>query len=681
MINLIFPVAGEAVRFGGTFKPFLKIGDKTFIEVTYEPFKKWQHKIKNIYFICTQEQEDAYNVTEEVEKLIKHSDVRVIKIPNKTSGPYQTIKQGIEIADIKGKSIVCDCDHTLNVDNIFKLLDKNYDAIIPTWNITKSEWKNWSKVIRDGNSIKMICEKERIESDELTVEGIIGCILFNSIENKFNSNNHKYVSNSLQSLLVGGKNIRCVNVTHANFYGDKIMLENFVNILRKQCTIFCDIDGVLVKHRAHSNQILSENKLLEGFDKLETWKDEGHKIILTTARSEKNRSTTTKLLDQLNIKYDKLVMGLPAGPRILINDHKPSKPFTNQSTGIEIIRNSGLKDKNINSIIESNDIKVKKHFEGGSFAQTYLINLNGHEKVRKHIIKSEENNIHYIKLVRQMNDLERLNFLWPGSTPKVIDKRDNDFDFYFDMDYLNDYKTISELDIDEQQVALNSLLEGMSDNVYSMSRGVDGILWLDNHFTNKIYSKFKNYRKHPILKTLIDSDYIYINKKRYNGLNKLLSKIDKHLIKPYSVRPIHGDFTFENVMWNGSDIKLIDMDGSDSFDAAELDLGKMCQSIFSRFNEWKNLDTIVNDVTGINFTCNDEFFNIKQDSIYNLMIEKWKLILHDNEETVRKKGIFYMCMYFIRFVPFRLKQSEEHGIFALIMAIVWLSKLLGEENE
>ena len=74
-VNLIFPIAGEAVRFGGTFKPFLNIGDKTFIEVTYNPFKKWEDKIKNIYFICTQEQEDAYNVTAEIKKLINHNSI------------------------------------------------------------------------------------------------------------------------------------------------------------------------------------------------------------------------------------------------------------------------------------------------------------------------------------------------------------------------------------------------------------------------------------------------------------------------------------------------------------------------------------------------------------------------------------------------------------------------------
>jgi hypothetical protein len=40
-----------------------------------------------------------------------------------------------------------------------------------------------------------------------------------------------------------------------------------------------------------------------------------------------------------------------------------------------------------------------------------------------------------------------------------------------------------------------------------------------------------------------------------------------------------------------------------------------------------------------------------------------------------KKGIFYMCTYFIRFVQFRRQVSEEHGIFAIIMAINWLNAL------
>ena len=165
------------------------------------------------------------------------------------------------------------------------------------------------------------------------------------------------------------------------------------------------------------------------------------------------------------------------------------------------------------------------------------------------------------------------------------------------------------------------------------------------------------------------------------GLNKILTSLDKHAIKPAHIRPVHGDFTFENIMWNGESIKLIDMDGSDLFDAAELDLGKMCQSVFSRFNEWKNLDNIISTIHSNTILCNGDYFHLIETPICKDVIEKWSLILNESHDNVTRKGIFYMCMYFIRFVPFRMKVSEKHGIFALVMAIVWLSKLLKDKNE
>ena len=210
-LNLIFPVAGEASRFGGTFKPFLKIGDITFIETTYKPFEKWSKYIDTVYFICTEKQEELFNITNKIRNIIPHKNIKVIKIKEKTPGPYQTIKQGIEIANIKGDSIVCDCDHTLNVDNIFKgfISGDNFDVIIPTWNIKKDEHANWSKVVSDGTNIRMICEKEKVEGDRFIVEGIIGCILFNNIQDKFTSNEMIYVSDCLQSLL--RKNKKLIN--------------------------------------------------------------------------------------------------------------------------------------------------------------------------------------------------------------------------------------------------------------------------------------------------------------------------------------------------------------------------------------------------------------------------------------------------------------------------------------
>jgi len=59
-INLLFPIAGKGDRFGGVFKPFLKIGDITFIEKTLESFGDLDQY--DIFFICTKEQEETFDV-------------------------------------------------------------------------------------------------------------------------------------------------------------------------------------------------------------------------------------------------------------------------------------------------------------------------------------------------------------------------------------------------------------------------------------------------------------------------------------------------------------------------------------------------------------------------------------------------------------------------------------------
>lgn len=685
MINLVFPIAGEGSRFNGAFKPFLNIGDITFIETTFSPFVKWKDSISTVFFICTREQEDRYDVTEKLKEIIPHPNIKVIVLDEKTSGPYQTVMEGVERGNIFGKTIVCDCDHSLDVDGVFdSMLSDNYDVVVPVWNINTDEWMNWSKVVLDNmNNIKMICEKERIDSKDYKIKGIVGCIGFSRIENFFVDKNSVYVSDALQKSLSENKAIGLVSPNYAHFYGTPEMLESHVNFLRKRCSIFCDIDGVLLKHSPHSSCEVDSNVKLDGLHLLNQWKKSGHKVILTTARNEKYRNKLIKLLEEFNIHYDKLVMSLPAGPRILINDSKPSKIFTPQANAIELERDCGLSGVNFANIINSNDLEVVKDFKGGSFAKTYLVDSPHDDSrfVRKHIIKNHENIIHYLKLKRQMNDLVRFDFMKPGFVPKVISESDSDFSFYFDMEYLDGYANLTDIDFNERKVALGVLLSEMNKFVYSFKRDVNGISWVDSHLENKIFSKFDSYsKKNKVFDFLINSNEVVINSKRYFGLRKLISEIDKHIIKPKFIRPIHGDFTYENVLWNGDDIKIIDMDGSDYFDAAELDLGKMCQSVFSNYQNWKSLERPIYSYNENTFECVGDFFEIDFNEETDRIVSLWQNILNDDRQTVINKGIFYMSMYFIRFVPFRLNVSNEHGIFALIMAIVWISKLLDMEN-
>lgn len=108
-------------------------------------------------------------------------------------------------------------------------------------------------------------------------------------------------------------------------------------------TIFIDIDGVLIKHKGNlTHQILESPELLPGvLEKLNLWEGEGHKIIITTGRKESMRTVTENQLNSFGIFYDQLIMGLPRGERIVINDRKPDNNMRTANS-IEIERNSGL---------------------------------------------------------------------------------------------------------------------------------------------------------------------------------------------------------------------------------------------------------------------------------------------------------------------------------------------------
>jgi len=108
-------------------------------------------------------------------------------------------------------------------------------------------------------------------------------------------------------------------------------------------TIFIDIDGVLLRHFGNlSKQITTPLELLPGvIDKLNEWELEGHRIILITGRKESMRKITEDQLFQFGIFYDQLVMGLPRGERIIINDKKPGNEMST-CRAIEIKRNDGI---------------------------------------------------------------------------------------------------------------------------------------------------------------------------------------------------------------------------------------------------------------------------------------------------------------------------------------------------
>ena len=111
-------------------------------------------------------------------------------------------------------------------------------------------------------------------------------------------------------------------------------------------TIFCDLDGTLIKH---SNPVDIQNpnyelEVLPGtHEKLREWDFKGYYIIITTGRKRSARDATKKQLSRAGILYDELIMGFGGGFRYVINDTKPGSD-DDTCFSINVKRNEGISD-------------------------------------------------------------------------------------------------------------------------------------------------------------------------------------------------------------------------------------------------------------------------------------------------------------------------------------------------
>lgn len=113
-------------------------------------------------------------------------------------------------------------------------------------------------------------------------------------------------------------------------------------------TIFCDIDGTLVRHATPDLACTPEHVmelLPHTIEKLLEWDKNGYNIILTTGRKESLRAITEKQLSEVGIFYDQLIMGIGGGTRYLINDIKPNG--STSAIAINVERNKGIQDIDI----------------------------------------------------------------------------------------------------------------------------------------------------------------------------------------------------------------------------------------------------------------------------------------------------------------------------------------------
>lgn len=351
-INILIPMAGDGQRFidaGYKIPKFLiKIFDKTMIENVVNSLAI----DGNYIYIVQKKHSDKYNLKDLLNSITPGCSV--IELEDKTDGAARTVLHAEELINNDSPLIIFNSDQIIEWDSksFENFINNDIDGAVVTF---KAEGSKWSYVkINDFGLIDEVAEKKEISND--ATAGVYfwskGSDYVSSakqmIEKNIKTNNEFYVAPVYNEAILNNKKIYPFQLKKMWGVGTPEDLEIYISKQKeyykeKPKTIFCDIDGTIIKHvHSFSNLHSISPKLLDGvIKKFNEWDSKGYKIILTTARKESARQMTEKHLSDLGICWDYLLMGITSGQRVLIND-KLFDDDLDRAISINVITDQGF---------------------------------------------------------------------------------------------------------------------------------------------------------------------------------------------------------------------------------------------------------------------------------------------------------------------------------------------------
>ena len=683
-LSLIFPI-GERTT-DNEFRAFTRVSGTPLVKRAWQSFAPFRLLIERIYFICLAEDERRFYVSARLRDIAWGAPHQVVILDRPTSGPAETVARGVAQCDLSGRAVVCDIDHRLELGAFFQAIacEPTTDTRVCVWPLKGENLKRWSVAcLSPEDRIREVAER-RLPASSGSFHGVLGCYYFRDVAEvaaACRQQGFARFSEYFNYRIAGGGIVAGVHLEAAEFFGDA---ERIREIESKPAafrgTIFCDIDGTILEHEDVPDYA-SLSRILPGSrEKLLRWNRDGYFLILCTARPNSDEELLRHALNRLEIPFHRLVMGLPSGPRIVINDRKPYAMFTTQATSLEIARDQGIGALELPTM---SDPTVLRRFHGGSFAETLLLDERERQFVRKRISKQVDLTVGYARLKHQYRTMQRFSRLCPAVVPKMLGEQDNSHEYYYDMEFLAGHMQLSECPNGTGVIALDALMEQFDRHVYCHRSAYRPLAqdWFVNHLRNKIYSKMEALADNPRLRPLIYGEGTMIDGVPFHSLDRLMSEIGDRrpaeCFRPQFLSIAHGDMTFQNIMvGERGSVKAIDMETTDELEAIELDLGKLYQSIHSQYDAWSLRRTRLCEVLG-ETTIDLKFKPERPDSaMLSSVHERWSSILNCSRDLVDLKGGFFLGLHLVRMTPFRLAISEDQALYALATGIRWLSRSL-----
>jgi hypothetical protein len=627
-MHVIFPCAGLGSRFGYAFKPFLKATEETFIEIAAKPFRNGV-SYPHFVFVFTEAQEAKYDVSRRMKEMFENDNTSMCIIDGST-GPLETVQKAVSRLNLTGPAFVCDCDHSIDIRPILRqplITGKSFDVILATHAMRAEDLNAWGKVKLYNGEIVSFCEKDvpPLEDGEYLM-GLLGCHTFSNIARLLEYPAAPEFSTLYQRMLSEGKiKFTVAEVDKADFFGSPKLLNEYRFSLASTMTLFVDIDGTLL--------VQGSDCVIPGtVDKIKKWRALGHRIILTTA-SKVHTSSSMQ-----HIPHDGFIAGLSSGPRVVINDRKPYLPFYQMAGSFELDRNVGIADISLKKYEPCQNVKS---LPGASGDIVSVVSKDGEIFVRKYATGS---NIFWLR--RQYEEMKRFARLLPGKVPLTLSDNMSHEAYWYDMEYVENFEPLTKLSVkSKRNVVLARVLNDLRERVYVMSRPIeDPVTTLVAYLERAVYKNIQDCVQDVV-----------INGVRCTGARLAFERLPLARFAAQVECPIHGDLTFENILYNSAtdEYKLIDMAGADYVDFIELDLGKLYQSEIASYASWELFSSQV---------------VVHEQNECEMFIPEFERPPWITDEATHERGLFYMCVVLCRILPYMRRRSESIGNYCRLLA-------------
>jgi len=546
-MNILIPLGGIGKRFEdygyNKPKPLIKVLGKEIIFWLLESLKI---ESNDKVYIAYNEKLDYHNFADIIYS--KFPNIHTSAIPP-TRGASETILLSIERFNITGNLAILDGDTWYEEDILDKV--RNCDCNAVTYFTSQSPEPIYSYIQIQNDFITRIKEKVKISDNANS-----GCYVFSDVEKLkkqileigFEDEKELYTSQVIEKMINNGEKFKSIKVEKFHVLGTPKQIIKFSKDFKIKPLRFCfDLDNTLVTHPIIPNDYTSVEPIMETINYLRKLKQNGHRIIIYTARRMRTHQgnigsviadigeTTISTLKKFDIPYDELYFG---------------KPYAHFYVDDLMIDPKTDLNKNLGFYMEE---VLPRHFNEIEVGNTFI------KKSKDSKLRGES---YYYEWVQE-NAVEEVKKLFPKLISKGTDMIELEFcdGINFSTLYVNEILTTRDLDL---------LLESL-DKIHLFEE--DGnIIYEYTNFSKKFISRLSEY----------DFQRLGITTEEVTLIESKLSSIEKEGFKRVMV---HGDAVFGNIiLTNSNQLKFVDVRGildevETCFGHKLYDLAKVYQSL------------------------------------------------------------------------------------------------------